>query len=203
MSNPHAYIAHAREEQQQYIHELMHENEQLRARCDEVTGENERFAERYRHIEEQSNNLANLYVASYQLHTSVDRHAVLTAIHEIVINLIGSEQLAIYERIGDAGFGLATAFGLEEERLLPVIGGEYAVEKLGEGHIFRDYTEREPLTASIPLRIGGRVIGAILVFRLLEHKFTLEHLDHELFDLLAIHAATALYCASMHARRAN
>ena len=229
MSTGRSYISQAREEQQQYVSGLLHENEKLRAiaamlendvlraeeqqrvanaelerlrnRFEEVAGENQRFAEQYQHIEEQSSNLANLYVASYQLHTSIDRIAVLTAIQEIVINLIGSEQLAIYEANGDTDFRLAGSFGLDDEQLMMFVTGEYAVEKLGEGHIFTDPADRQPLTASIPLRIGERVIGAILIFRLLEHKLSLEVVDHELFELLSVHASTALYCATLHAQQ--
>ena len=220
MSGGRTYISHAREEQQQYINGLLRENEKLRgavaiaeeqhraavgelerlrARFDEIAGENQRFAEQYQHIEEQSSNLANLYVASYQLHTSVDRDVVLTTIQEIVINLIGSEQLAIYERSGEKQFRLAASFGLDTENLAEAVSGEYAVEKLGEGHIFSDPAEQQPLTASVQLRIGEEVIGAILVFRLLEHKPSLQPVDHELFDLLAVHASTALHCATLHA----
>ena len=220
MSAARTYIDRARDEQQQYINSLLRENEKLRAtaaiaeeqqraatgelerlrqRFEEISGENQRFAEQYHYIEEQSSNLANLYVASYQLHTSVERAAVLTAIQEIVINLIGSEQLAIYETNADAEFQLAASFGLEEHDLLRVVDGEFAVEKLGEGHIFRDPEHRQPLTACVPLQVDNRVVGAILVFRLLEHKTTLEQVDYELFELLAVHASTALYCASLHA----
>lgn len=229
MSDGRSYISKAREEQQNYINSLLHENEKLRAiaamlendvlraeeqhraamaelqrllaRFEEIAGENRRFAEQYQHIEEQSSNLANLYVASYQLHTSVDRETVLTAIQEIVINLIGSEQLAIYERNGDAEFRLAASFGFDEEQLMPFVSGEYAVEKLGEGHVFSDPEQRQPLTACVPLQIGERVVGAILVFRLLEHKLSLQTVDHELFELLAVHASTALYCSTLHADR--
>ncbi|MFL6245281.1 MAG: GAF domain-containing protein [Thermoanaerobaculia bacterium] len=218
MSAGRSFISNAREEQQQYVNGLLRENEKLRgataiaeeqyravagelqrlrARFDEVAGENQRFAEQYQHIEEQSSNLANLYVASYQLHTSVDRETVLNTIQEIVINLIGSEQLAIYERDGDA-FQLTASFGLDSDRVTALVGGEYAIEKLGEGHIFHEPADREPLTACVPLRIDERVIGAILVFRLLDHKPSLETVDHELFELLAVHASTALYCASLH-----
>jgi hypothetical protein len=215
-----SYISQAREEQQQYINGLLRENEKLRAavavaeeqhrgaaselerlraRFDEIAGENERFAEQYQHIEEQSGNLANLYVASYQLHTSVEREAVLTAIKEIVINLVGSEQLAVYERTGDGPFELAASFGLDEDKLARSVGGEFAVEKLGEGHVFLDPNDRQPLTACVPLQIDGQVTGAVLVFRLLDHKPALQPVDHELFELLSVHASTALYCASLHA----
>ena len=228
-NNGRSYISQAREEQQQYVNGLLRENENLRAavamlegdvlraeeqrrvavdelqrqraRFEAIAGENQRFAEQYQHIEEQSSNLANLYVASYQLHTSVDRPTVLQTIQEIVINLIGSEQLAIYERDGES-FRMAVEFGLGEENLLSRVGGEYAVEKLAEGHIFREPADGQPLTACVRLEIEGQVVGAILVFRLLEHKASLQPVDHELFDLLAVHASTALYCASLHAQTA-
>jgi nitrate/nitrite-specific signal transduction histidine kinase len=213
-----SYISRARDDQQQYVNGLLRENEKLRAaaaiaeeqqraattelerlrtRFMEIAGENRRFAEQYQSIEEQSSNLANLYVASYQLHSSIDRATVLTTIQEIVINLIGSEQLAIYERDGSA-FRPVASFGLDEERLMPVTG-EYAVEKLGEGHVFSDPADRQPLTACVLLQIDDKVEGAILVFRLLEHKPALQPVDHELFDLLAVHASTALYCSTLHA----
>ena len=58
--------------------------------------ENRQFAERYLEIEEENNNLANLYVASYQLHSTLDLDEVLKIILEIVINLIGAEVFAVY-----------------------------------------------------------------------------------------------------------
>ena len=219
MSAGRTYISNALEEQQQYINALLRENEKLRgavaiaeeqhravsgeverlrARFDEIAVESQRFAEQYQHIEEQSSNLANLYVASYQLHTSVDRATVLNTIQEIVINLIGSEQLAIYQSNSDAEFELVASFGLDTSRMLTTVGGEWAVEKLCEGHVFQEPKEREPLTACIQLQIEDRVVGAILVFRLLEHKASLQPLDYELFDLLGVHASVALYCASLH-----
>jgi sensor histidine kinase regulating citrate/malate metabolism len=227
VSDARSYISQAREEQQQYTNGLLRDNEHLRAvaamlesdvrraedqyraaeeelqrlrdRFAQVAEQNQQFAEQHQYIEQQSSNLANLYVASYQLHTSVERKAVLSAIQEIVINLIGSEELAIYER-ADKEFRLAASFGLDWNRISTSITGEYAVEKLAEGHIFIDPDDRTPLTAHVPLQIGEEVIGAILVFRLLDHKPALQPVDHELFDLLAVHASTALYCATLHAK---
>jgi len=47
------------------------------------------------------------------------------------------------------------------------------------------------------------VTGAIVIFRLLTQKPGLEEVDHEIFDLLASQAATALYCTRLHARLAK
>ena len=69
----------------------------------------------------------------------------------------------------------------------------------------RRRTLEERLTACIPLVLDGKVTGAIAIFRLLPQKAGIEDVDRELFDLLATHAATALYCTSVareaHGRR--
>jgi hypothetical protein len=174
------------------------ELERLRARFEDVEQESEKYATQYHQIELQSSNLSNLYVASYQLHASVERDTVLSTIQEIVINLIGSEEVAIFEWHDAAGeFRLASSFGVEESRLKNFKAGS----RLLSGEVFvNDHAAggEDGLTACVPLRIGDRVTGAILVFRLLEHKQGLQEVDHELFELLAVHASTALYCANLH-----
>jgi len=179
------------------------ELERLRARFDDVEQENEKYAAQYHQIEVHSSNLSNLYVASYQLHASVERDVVLSTIQEIVVNLIGSEEVAIFEFHGEADeFRLASSFGVENSRLKNFKAGTGPIgSRLLSGEVFvNDHVAggEDKLTACVPLRIGDRVTGAILVFRLLEHKQALQPVDHELFELLAIHASTALYCANLH-----
>jgi nitrate/nitrite-specific signal transduction histidine kinase len=53
-----------------------------------VEEENRDFAKKYIEVEEENNNLANLYVASYQLHSTLDYEEVLRIVLEIIINLI-------------------------------------------------------------------------------------------------------------------
>jgi len=57
----------------------------------------------------------------------------------------------------------------------------------------------EPL-AVIPLRVEDRPLGAIAIFRLLAQKPGLSALDHELFEVLASHAASAIFAARLHAQ---
>ena len=82
-----------RVELKQRLHSLEEECASYRERLLQVEDENRQFAERYLEIEEENNNLANLYVASYQLHSTLDFGEVLKIIVEIVINLIGAEEL--------------------------------------------------------------------------------------------------------------
>ena len=71
-------------------------------------------------------------------------------------------------------------------------GQRYVVESGDENALEKN----SGLTACVPLVLDSNVIGAIAVFRLLDQKEkTLTPLDFELFDLLATHAASALYCS--------
>ena len=211
------YIQVAREEQAQYTTALLRQNEKLRAeivstaaelerlraKLDDVEQENRRYAEAHIQAETHNGNLANLYVASYQLHASVDRDTVLQTIQEIVINLIGSEEIAIYERAGD-DFCLISAFGVEGTKLLKFRLGDGPIGRtLGAGETFINSLARggvNDLTACVPLKVNEAIIGGILIFRLLEHKRELAPVDHELLELLAVHASTALYCATLHGK---
>jgi len=176
----------------------------------ETENENRRFSERYMEVEQQSANLANLYVASYRLHGTLDRAEVIAAIQEIVANLIGSEELAIFEldREGEA-LSLVASFNVDHKRYASIQLGEGSIGKAAsEGETFvcdegnGDGSAEEPyLSACIPLKLDGRVIGAIAVFRLLPQKNGFEALDRELFDLLATQSATALYATGLHERR--
>jgi multidrug efflux pump subunit AcrA (membrane-fusion protein) len=166
--------------------------------------ESRRAAQEYSEVEQRSANLANLYVAGYQLHDTLERAAVLAAIREIIVNLIGSEEFAVFELSRDGGMlSLAEWNGIDPEvfREVQVGSGQIGqVARAGEALV----TQREsltgdpPLTACVPLKVAGRVTGAIAIFRLLAHKPRLEAADHELLDLLASQAGTALYCTGLH-----
>jgi chromosome segregation ATPase len=76
-----------------------HESEQqrLRALLDRTRAESRGYSSRYAEIEAQNSNLANLYVASYRLHGTLERKEVIDTLQEIIANLIGSEQAGLYE----------------------------------------------------------------------------------------------------------
>ncbi len=193
------------------IHGLETEYASLRERLHEVEGENRAFADRYLEIEEENNSLANLYVASYQLHSTLDVDEVLRIITEIVINLIGADAFAIYLlderrqelravaaegvdprslpacRVGEGRLGLAVAAGAPQTFDAPPTSGPRA----------RD--PEQPLVC-IPLRLERQAIGAIAIFGLLQQKEGFSALDQELFNVLAGHAATAIFAARLHSQ---
>jgi hypothetical protein len=173
----------------------------LKTQMVQLESANERFVSRYDEIEQYNSNLANLYVASYRLHGNLDRQQVVSTIHEIVINLIGSEQFAILEDVcGElvttSSVGVATDALRDLER-----GDGPVVGCIAQGAVVLPEDGR--VTACIPLKVGARTIGVIAIVRLLAHKPALEAIDHELFGLLATHAASALYCSDLHARVAD
>lgn len=179
----------------------------LREQLSAMEVSNRSFLDRYADVEALNSNLANLYVASYRIHGSLDREEIVATMLEIVVNVIGSETFVILERGDDsAPMRVLGRFGVALEPVseirfgdgpigAAIAGGEIVAASEGDA-------ETDRPIACVPLKVGDRVIGAIVIFRLLAHKRQLETIDHELFELLATHAASALYCSDLHARRA-
>jgi transcriptional regulator with GAF, ATPase, and Fis domain len=184
----------------------------LRGELLTIEEENLRLAGRYGSIERQNSNITNLYVASYRLHGTLDRQEVIATIQEIVANLMGCEEMALFELDPQAKrLNLLASFGIDPEpfRQVPVTRGLVGRAAESGTKIVvdpRDPSDREHgeerLTACIPLVLDGAVVGLIALFRLLPQKTAgYEEVDYELMELLATHAATALYCTALHERR--
>ena len=196
------YVDKVASDTREYVQSLLEEIQRLNQTLTD-------FSSRYIDVEQQNTNLANLYVATYQLHGTLDRDRVLAAIKEVIINLIGSEELAIWEVTGEA-LTLLDSFGIDPEewervpldREAGLIGlvaetGQRFVH--GEADLVGSGRE-ETLNACIPLKLDDTVIGVIGVFQLLPQKNGFEAIDMELFELLGSHAATALYCTRATSR---
>jgi len=195
------------------LREQLAKLELLRARQEqqvvEFETENRRFFADYAEVEQQNANLANLYVATYRLHGTLDREEVLQAIHEIIINLIGSEELAVFE-LDEANqrLNLLSSFGVDAARYaaLPLDDSPIATTALtGEMYLHEPppsyaASPESSLTTCVPLKVDDRVIGVIAVFRMLPQKPILAPLDRELFGLLGSHAGIALHCSGLHGR---
>lgn len=179
-------LAHAQEER-----------DRLRERVAELERENQRVCDAYVAGEERSTELTQLYVALERLHGGLAREEALAAVQEIVINLVGSEELAVFERSGGA-LAATHAFGVARDRLPPVRPGEGALGRAAEGRLYVAGREgpaapgEEDLTAAIPLRAGPDVVGVLAIYRLLGHKPVLDESDAAVFELLSAHAGLAL-----------
>lgn len=189
------------------VERRMEDEARLRRQLASLEDEGGRLSERYLEVEEQNANLANLYVASYRLHGTLDRDDVLEAIREIVANLVGSEQLAIYSARPEAGaLELVTSVGVDPAPPATIaIGGGLIGASARDGKTYLFESSGDPdrlpherdLTACVVLKLDGVVTGVLAIFRLLPQKSSFGALDRELFELLATHAATALFCTEL------
>ncbi len=179
----------------------------LMSQVSDIESTRRELSSRYLDVEQSNTNLANLYVASYGLHRSLEREDVVRSIHEVLCNLVGTEEFAILESGPDGGpFAVTSSMGLGPEQCASIrvdsgsVGEAFA---RGVPYVRGDEAGAagpdEP-TVCVPLAAAGRVRGAIVIFRLLAHKPQLEPIDEELFELLASHAASALYCSELHER---
>jgi hypothetical protein len=187
------------------------ENGRLRERIDlyekrfnEVEIENQDFARRFVEVEQQNEALANLYVASYQLHATLDPAEVTQSITDIVVGLIGGAEFAIL-LVDDEADELVVAAGEHVEGRFPT--GRTKIGEGLEGRVaerqqaeFGAAGSADEQVACVPLMLKGECVGVIGIYRMLSQKkggFT--PIDHELLNLLAGQAATALVASRLHA----
>ena len=178
----------------------------VRERLDQVELENSQFAQRYVEVEEENNNLANLYVSSYQLHSTLDLGEVIRIITEIVINLIGAEVFAVYLIEGEgqdlvpvASEGMEVAAFPKATLGVGVLGKAVASNEATCWDTQSSDDLTQPIVC-VPLVVQNRAIGAIAVYGLLAQKDGFSALDHELFNMLGGHAATAIFAAKLYSQ---
>lgn len=195
----------------QQIRQLEKEKDRILDEYRKVEEENKTFASRYINIEEENNNLANLYVCSFQLHSTLDFNEVVQIIMEIIINLIGGEDFGIY-LFDDKTRKLKAAAmeGMPLDTLRPIAMGEGIIgQTMVTGESFFDPVLQQPgrpegkrspenPLVCIPLKIKEKVIGVIVLYKLLPQKTQFQNVDYELFTLLAGHAATAIFSAKLY-----
>lgn len=194
----------------QRLHDAEREKHELLERFQHAQEVTRQYNERYQEIERELNDLASLYVASYQLHSTLDVRSVVRHIREMLHQLVGAQVFAVYFADETTrALGPIVTQGVEGETLPKVAAGQ--------GHIGRAFTTGETTVAAsiidttdydaplacIPMRVEERVVGVIALFRLLPQKRRFEPLDFELFKLLGAHAATALVGARLYARIAG
>jgi transcriptional regulator with GAF, ATPase, and Fis domain len=194
---------------QQQVVELTAEREALLNRYKLVEEENKDFASRYVEVEEENNNLANLYVASYQLHSTMDLKEVLRIVSEIILNLIGSDHFAILTQDDEEPVLNVAAAETMDPKVKKIALGQGMIGRVAQtGEMFvQDDLEHaiigspEHPIVCIPLKIHDGVIGVIAIFDLFEQKKKrLTRVDHELFSMMAGHAATAIFSAMLYTR---
>ena len=176
------------------VRELEEEKARLMSSYKEVETANRDYQARYAEIEEEHNNLANLYIASYQLHSTMTFREVVQVINEIVINLVGVSRFTMYLLDAPtATLHAIAAEGYELSTAKPIALGEGVIGKAARERqrYVAENTSTTPL-AVVPLATMENTVGAIVIEKLLVQKEGFTAVDNELFNLLSVHAATAL-----------
>jgi GAF domain-containing protein len=158
--------------------------------------------------EHQGGRLMNLYVATYQLHATLDPAEVQATIAEIAINLLGAEQFVLLLRKDDAeDYEIALIEGMYDGVTPPYDGESYAGgdpmvdATLKDGVLRLGPTAESQALAAVPLRVQNEIVGALVLLKLLDHKPILRAEDRDLLDLLSAHAASAMFAARLFATK--
>jgi GAF domain-containing protein len=196
-------IARLREQ----VERLQEEKSTLQKDLERIEKENQDFASLYVQAQDQNEILTNIYVASYRLHATLDPTDVMKIIQDILIELVGAEEFGIF-LLDKAQTRLDLVAGEGVRDRLPAASlpaGEGVVGEVassGEAFYFEPKSETEQQVglprAAIPMRMDGESVGVMVIYQLLSHKTGFSDLDHQLLELLAAHAATALVSARLH-----
>jgi len=146
--------------------------------------------------------LERLNATSTRLIQAVEQGQVFEAIGEIIGNLIGSEEVAIFEyHMVDQSFSLAWSTGVKEEVLQQFgLGAGFIGRAAHEGTSqFRDrlpgatllFCETN-LTACVALKLNREVIAVIVILGLLPQKNGLDWADFALLKFLETYGAVAV-----------
>lgn len=137
--------------------------------------------------ERQASQLTNLYVATYQLHASLETSDVRAAIADIAVNLLGAERFTIW---------LRDEAGQLREGSEAYAGGDGLLDAcLERGCAQFGPSDGSEAVAAVPFTRTDEVVGVLLIRAIFRHKPGLTAADHELLDLMAAHAASALLAA--------
>jgi hypothetical protein len=150
-------------------------------------------------------------VARKRLCESAGQADALEAVREIVANLLGCEQIALYtvghgnDHGKDQGSSsLLWSFGIDpvqhetlgafkEADLHRVLQGEVHVAK------FTDDSRSQPLRVFIPIRLDGRTVAVLVMLKLLPQKVDFDEADINLVTLLSNEAGKSLFEGSKNA----
>jgi len=146
--------------------------------------------------------LMRLNAANAQLIQSLEQGDVFEAIAEIIANLIGSEEIAVFDyHPAEQNFSLAWSMGVQADALQPFLCGAGMFGRAVEQGLSQ-FQERQPETALLPyeknltaciiLKSSREIVGVIAIFGLLPQKSNLEWADFELLKFLETYGAVAI-----------
>ena len=179
---------------------------ELQQELDAADRDREDLTLRLVEAENQLSRLMGLYVATFQLHATLDPTEVQATIAEIAVDLLGAERfILLLRREGSNICEVALARGLEHDSSGLYNGDEYRGgdplidAALEDGVLRMGPDEFSDVIAAVPLRVQDAIVGVLVITKLFDHKAILRTEDRDLLDLLAAHAASALFAARVYA----
>ena len=186
------------------VDKLEQERTELLDRSTELEAAEREVQTRQDAIEQDLSDLANLYIATYQLHASFSPRRVVRHIRDMLGQLIGAHGFVIYvvDEANDVAAPLAFE-GLDEATVAEVPLGVGPVGEACLTGIRRIREDRfhepgdEPIGV-IPLMVEGRPVGVVEIRSVLEQKTEWRAMDHQLFELVATQAGAAMIAANLY-----
>ncbi len=188
---------------QDELRRLREERDRVVRSLEAVEAENRDYSARYVEVETHNCNLMNLHVAMLRLHGTLRQAEVVEVAQDIIVNVLGSEELGVFLLEPDAReLRLAGSLGLDAQawQRVPLERGLLGrCARSGQAFLPRPGEDvarapgEETLSACVPLTRVGRVVGVLAVFRLLRHKPALEAFDYDLLRLLGTQVGMALH----------
>jgi GAF domain-containing protein len=155
--------------------------------------------------DQKVSDLRKLLLAARRLESCADRAAVLAALQDILVTVVGSDDFVVlamdeegrtlWPILGVGATGMACGPLLVSDALVSSAletGKCQLAGPRGVGVLPRN----EPL-ASVPLMSWPHTVGALVIFTLLAHRSVLRPVDIELLEFLSSHAATAIQLADL------
>ncbi|MBX7192575.1 MAG: GAF domain-containing protein [Sandaracinaceae bacterium] len=182
------------------------ERRELLARSDELAESSRENERRSTEVEAELHDLANLYIASSHLHSTLSLKRVVRHLAELLQQLVGAERFAIFVTDPDG----KRAQPLHAEGL-----GEVEPIEVGQGTVGLVMAMRLPRiedqphpagsletpVATVPMLVRDVCVGAIAVASVFPQKERWAAVDHEFLGLLGSHGGAALIAATLYADR--
>ena len=157
--------------------------------------------------------LMRLNAANARLIQSLEQGDAFEAIAEIIANLIGCEEVAMFDyHPGEQSFSLAWTSGVEAAAMQPFLCGAGMFGRAVEQGVSQ-YRERQPetslllhektLTTCIILKSSREIVGMVAMFGLLPQKSQLEWADFELVKFLETYGAVAIKFQRLQGKQAS
>jgi len=172
---------------------------ELRAEVDRLNKSAAETATRHNAAERQLAKAHKLRAAVCSLNLANTRDQFITALQEILANIVGTECFAVFESISPARMQLVSSMGIEESPYGTLVRDADGTVRSEDGTKLWVNREEAQLTSAdyagryfIPLKDGSELYGLIVIFGLLPQKNIHLGEDSELWDLISQHASAAL-----------